>query len=83
MTAGQPALRYPAETDRRMLNLDREVEHQMHRVRSAIATERAALASIRSCAEAATAMPDSAPPELKAMAERIARRTSRLIARML
>jgi phage-related minor tail protein len=76
-------LRHPAEADRRVLKVDREVERQMHRVRSALAKELAAVASIRSCAEAATAMPDSAPPELKAMAERIARRTSRLIARVL
>lgn len=79
----RPAIRVAHQTDRQLTRADREIEQAQHRLRVQIAKERAAVTSIRSCAEAAAAVPDSAPPGLRTMTERIARGTSRLIGRML
>ncbi|HMS75855.1 hypothetical protein [Gordonia sp. (in: high G+C Gram-positive bacteria)] len=70
-------------TDQHLARVDQETRNAVRRVDEQFAKERAAVVAICSCAQAVSAVPESAPPALKAMTERIARGTGRLIGRML
>lgn len=74
--------RVVARTDRQLAKVNQEAELARHRLRMQLAKEYAAVTAICGCADAVDAVPSSAPPGLKAMAERIARGSSRLIGRM-
>lgn len=73
--------RVTARTDRHLAKVNQETDLARHRLRMQLAKEQAAVTAIRSCADAVDAVPSSAPPGLKAMTERIARGSSRLIGR--